>query len=298
MQIIDPRKQRVGMLGMAGIHHGPLASLQNSVVVKYIEADAARELFEFMDPASEVSQTYLASLGSIMQRGVRVICVGSWIDEVVPLYSAVFHGISHPNLYRAVYIDGPHYRDDFLTNLIIFALRLRNGGVDDKGLLVHLSNVIVGTLWGSTSGGHSTIYEEKAVYKLALRWLFYSTIVSKPIIISSSLNSPSVIAPIIKTAQSLLFRVSPDLSALRPCGEDGAAESLHIQYRPLNGSDKLNPFYLPWILHSLWCDSSIKGNPVWRRDIEKLIQLYDEWEPTTKAGKDLKYQLEAIRLCI
>ncbi|KAJ1913022.1 hypothetical protein H4219_005379 [Mycoemilia scoparia] len=317
LQILNPRKQRVCFLAMAGINHGPLPAFQNSVVLKYIEAQAAHELFEFMDPLSEVSVTYVASLGSIMQRGVRMICVGSWIDEVVPLHSAVFQSVTHHNLYRAVYIDGPHYKNDFLTRLINFCLKLRNAGIDDRGLLVHLSQVIVGALWGSTSGGHSTIYEETKVYKLAINWAFCSTLMSEPTVIRSSplrkmlVDNPNdigtnitgggsssgggskakeIIKSIISKARITLFRLPP-LSK-----DKNAITSLHIQYTPLKADEKLNPFYLPWIVRTLWDDPQLHENPKWKEDIEELVQLYDDWEPSTKAGKDLKYRLEPIRV--
>ncbi|KAJ2854766.1 hypothetical protein GGI22_004379, partial [Coemansia erecta] len=52
MEIIDTTRQRVAMLAMAGISHGPLPYLKDNVVIKYIESEAARELFELMDPSS------------------------------------------------------------------------------------------------------------------------------------------------------------------------------------------------------------------------------------------------------
>ncbi|KAJ2821454.1 hypothetical protein IWW50_004630 [Coemansia erecta] len=171
--ILDAGRQRVGLLAMAGIGHGPLAHLRDNVVIKYIESGAARELFELMDPSSFQSQRFVAALSTILHAGVRVVCVGSWVDEVVPLHSATVQGVSHPHVFRAVYVDAAHYADDFLTGLIVFALRLRNAGMYDHGLLVHLSGVVAGSLWGHW--GHSTIYAEPAVYKLAVKWLLLST---------------------------------------------------------------------------------------------------------------------------
>ncbi|KAJ2663202.1 hypothetical protein IW148_002535 [Coemansia sp. RSA 1199] len=171
--ILDATRQRVGLLAMAGIGHGPLAHLRDNVVIKYIESNTARELFELMDPSSFQSQRFVAALSTILHAGVRVVCVGSWVDEVVPLHSAIVQGVSHPHVFRAVYVDAAHYADDFLTGLIVFALRLRNAGMYDHGLLVHLSGVVAGSLWGHW--GHSTVYAEPAVYKLAVKWLLLST---------------------------------------------------------------------------------------------------------------------------
>ncbi|KAF9299233.1 hypothetical protein BGZ88_012200 [Linnemannia elongata] len=164
----DPKMQRVGILAMAGISHGPFPFLKGNLIVRWFEAEAAQELFEFMDSETEIAKKYREALGIVLTSGVRFTCVASLEDQVVPLYSAVMTSIHHPSIVRAVYIDGATYQDDFLTNLISFSLRLRNSGVDDHGVLVHLSEVVAGSIYGE---GHSTIYEEREVYLLAIRSL-------------------------------------------------------------------------------------------------------------------------------
>ncbi|KAJ1821239.1 hypothetical protein LPJ75_000759 [Coemansia sp. RSA 2598] len=137
--IIDTSRQRVAMLAMAGISHGPFPYLKDNLVICYIVSEAARQLFELMGPSSYQSQQYVAALSTILHKGVRPICVGSRVDEVMPLYSAILQGVSHPNVYRAVYIDVPHYTDDFLTNLIAFALRFCNMDIYDQHLPSNIS---------------------------------------------------------------------------------------------------------------------------------------------------------------
>ncbi|KAF9107587.1 hypothetical protein BGX27_008685 [Mortierella sp. AM989] len=165
----DPKSQRIGMLAMAGITHGPFPFLKGNLILRWFEADAAKELFEFMDSESYIAKKYREGLKTVLSSGVRLTCVASLEDQVVPLYSAVMTSIHHPSIVRAVYIDAASYQNDFLINLIAFSLRLRNAGVDDHGILVHLSEVIAGRIYGE---GHSTIYEERDVYLLSLRSLF------------------------------------------------------------------------------------------------------------------------------
>jgi hypothetical protein len=50
---------------------------------------------------------------------------------------------------------------DFLSNLLVLLLRIRNAGLSDGGLLAHLSESTAGSLNGV---GHSTAYEETATY--------------------------------------------------------------------------------------------------------------------------------------
>ena len=50
---------------------------------------------------------------------------------------------------------------DFLSNLLVLLLRIRNSGLSDSGLLAHLSEATAGSLNGV---GHSTAYEDVATY--------------------------------------------------------------------------------------------------------------------------------------
>jgi len=83
--------------------------------------------------------------------------------QVVPLYSALFSGVNHPGILRAVYIDSDAFRtSDFLANLVVFSARLRNAGLSDHDLVYHISEALAGALTGV---GHSKIYEEEEVFK-------------------------------------------------------------------------------------------------------------------------------------
>lgn len=103
------------------------------------------------------------SLRIILAAGVKLTAIGSINDQVVPLYSSLFSGISHPGILRAVYIDSQAFRtSDFLANLVVFAARLRNAGLQDHDLVYHVSEALAGALTGV---GHSKIYEEEEVFK-------------------------------------------------------------------------------------------------------------------------------------
>lgn len=58
-----------------------------------------------------------------------------------------------------------------LTLLVGFALKLRNLGVSDHGLIRELSSPLAGSLYGGE--GHSRIYEDPAVYRYrcVFRWM-------------------------------------------------------------------------------------------------------------------------------
>lgn len=72
-----------------------------------------------------------------------------------------------------LHIDGEAYSaSDFVTNLLVFCIQLRNAGLSDGGMVAHLSEVVAS---GLTGVGHSTAYKEDQSYTLAARVLFEST---------------------------------------------------------------------------------------------------------------------------
>ncbi|TEB27147.1 hypothetical protein FA13DRAFT_1634918 [Coprinellus micaceus] len=173
-RLSERKIQRVCCLALCGIHLGPLRYLRSSSVVapyiQYFENAAARELFEFQNTESAVSKAYVKALENVLCHGIKMVYVASLNDQVVPIYSGIFTAATHPLILRALYIDGDAYHSsDFLSNLLVLLLRLRNSGIPDGGLLAHLSEATAGSLSGV---GHSTAYEELATYSLAVRYLF------------------------------------------------------------------------------------------------------------------------------
>lgn len=152
---------RIGVCAMAGVNLGPFPSYQS----RFFGGSAA-ELFEFARPASTVSKAYLNALEVALRNHVRIIYVGSIDDQLVSLESSTFASITHPYVYRASFIDGRIHAPDFITHLVGFALKLRNVGVSDHGLIRELSTPLAGSLYGGE--GHSRIYEDQAVYMLAV----------------------------------------------------------------------------------------------------------------------------------
>ncbi|KAF8941224.1 hypothetical protein BGZ58_001028 [Dissophora ornata] len=247
----DPKMQRIGILAMAGISHGPFPSLKGNLIVRWFEAEAAQELFKFMDSETEIAQKYREALHTVLTSGVRFTVVASMEDQVVPLYSAIMTSTHHPSIVRAVYIDGTSYQDDFLTNLISFSLRLRNSGMDDHGVLVQLSEVLAGSIYGE---GHSTIYEEREVYMLAIRAL---------------LEPP-------ESLTSEMARSEPIM-------------------HPFHAKQNLNPFYLPWGMRGVVDEIKALGDEILNEEMERLKNLYDEWNPVSKGMKEIKFRLEPVR---
>ncbi|EXJ78869.1 hypothetical protein A1O1_09271 [Capronia coronata CBS 617.96] len=153
---------RVGICAMAGVNMGPFQEYKSRWI-----SGSAGELFEFSDPNSKVSKEYASALDVVLRSGlVKLTFVGSIDDQLVSMESSIYAPISHPHIYRAVFIDSRIHTPNFLAHLVGFSLKLRNVGVPDHGLIRELSSPLAGSLYGGE--GHSRIYEDDAVYDIAI----------------------------------------------------------------------------------------------------------------------------------
>ncbi|KAF3930479.1 hypothetical protein ABW19_dt0200133 [Dactylella cylindrospora] len=155
-------RAKIGIIGMAGINLGPFGELNSRILT-----GSARELFDFSSPTSLASQQYIESLTAVLAHGVKLVFVGSIDDQLVSLYSSTFSNISHPFIYRAVFVDGRVHAPDFISHVVGLALKLRNIGVRDHGIIRELSGPLAGSLYSGE--GHSRIYDDAAIYDLGVR---------------------------------------------------------------------------------------------------------------------------------
>ncbi|GAA5903119.1 hypothetical protein JCM5296_003347 [Sporobolomyces johnsonii] len=250
------------LLAMCGIAQGPFVYLYQSVALapyfNYLESAPARELFEFQNPESVVTIKFLESLRLILNAGIKMTVVGSINDQVVPLYSSLFSGVSHPSILRAVYIDSDAFRtSDFLANLVVFSARLRNAGLSDHDLVYHVSEALAGALTGV---GHSKIYEEEEVFNLAVRYHFETTSLTE--------------------APTHLDTKAP-------------APPLSMSFNP---RDRRNPYLLTWALRGIIEDPQVRE--LFANELKALGEAYETWRPQTKVLKDVKLKLEGIRMLV
>ncbi|KKY16079.1 hypothetical protein UCDDS831_g07310 [Diplodia seriata] len=159
---------RIGVCAMAGVNLGPFPEYRSRFF-----GGSAGELFEFSRPDSLVSQKYQGALRVVLNYGVRIMYVGSIDDQLVSLESSIFSNISHPYIYRAVFVDGRIHAPDFIVHLVGFALKLRNLGLPDHGLIRELSPALAGSLYGGE--GHSRLYNDVGVYSLAVQHALETT---------------------------------------------------------------------------------------------------------------------------
>ncbi|KAL4904862.1 hypothetical protein BDW74DRAFT_22815 [Aspergillus multicolor] len=251
---------RVGVCAMAGVNLGPFADYRSRWI-----SGSAGELFEFALPFSQVSKDYESALRTCLDFGVRISYIGSIDDQLVSLESSLFSPVSHPYIYRAAFVDGrvyapslyistrqnQHQHEILLTqfssvsHLVGFALKLRNLGISDHGLIRELSSPLAGSLY--TGEGHSRLYDDEAVYRLAIEFALETSPVS------------------------------------------GASLHIKREYPP----PVSNPYILPFAMRGLLEEEYVR-NELYNETME-LLKQFDDWKPTSKVLKDVKFRLEGIR---
>lgn len=147
-------------------------------------------------------------------------------------------------MYRAVFVDGKLHAPNFLSHLVGFALKLRNRGVTDHGLIRELSSPLAGSLYSGE--GHSRIYDDDEVYNLAVRFALETTTVSN---VSLQLSRVVTAAP--------------------------------------------NPYILPFSMRGMLEEDYVKREL--HEELQQLLRQFDDWKPSTKVLKDVKFRLEGVR---
>lgn len=255
--IIDLNKQNVTVLTVAGIFHGPFPPLRKNLVIQYVEADAARQLFDLNNPDSKVSNLLAESLNTVLQSGINMTCVASWLDQVVPFYSACLLGFEHPNIWRSVHINADHYRPDFLTKLVEIGLKIKNtlpglGEPETHMILSEVSEYISGSIYQHTT--HSSAYRKLDSYRTAIEWMKLGP---------RTRNVP-----------------------IKPVD--------HVRHRPLQST--VNPYYLPWLFRGWLKSPENLNNPLIGQEIAELQVMYENWKPESKVLKEFKFKLEPMSL--
>ncbi|KAI9045181.1 uncharacterized protein KD926_009595 [Aspergillus affinis] len=231
---------RVGICAMAGVNMGPFSEYRSRWI-----SGSAGELFDFALPHSEVSKQYEAALKASLDFGVRISYIGSIDDQLVSLESSLFSPVTHPYIYRAVFVDGRVHAPSFVSHLVGFALKLRNLGIADHGLIRELSSPLAGSLYSGE--GHSRLYDDEAVYRLAIEF------------------------------------------ALETSNVQGAT----IDIRRSPPSSQVNPYILPFAMRGLLEEEFVRRELY--DETMQLLRQFDEWKPTSKVLKDVKFRLEGIR---
>jgi len=211
----------------------------------------------------------------------------------------LFITLTHPYVQRAVFVDGRLHSPDFITSLIAFALKLRNLGISDHGLVRELSLPLAGSIYGGE--GHSRVYDDDAVYRLALEFVLETTNIDPNTVVQPSGSVESTnerkssgergrsqgAMPASTTVANSIRRGSFSAAA-----QTGVAPYIAPYEAPVSGVNA-NPFYLPWAMRGILEEEAVKRDM--QEEVTELVRLFEEWKPATKPLKDVKFRLEAVK---
>ncbi|KAF2225987.1 hypothetical protein BDZ85DRAFT_213644 [Elsinoe ampelina] len=285
---------KLGICAMAGVNLGPFADYKS----RFFGGSAA-ELFEFSRPDSRVSREYSSAIDVVLRHGVRITYVGSLDDQLVSLESSLFSNLTHPYVQRAVFVDGRVHAPDFITHLVAFALKLRNLGISDHSLIRELSLPLAGSIYGGE--GHSRVYDDEVVYALALQFALETTDVDP-----KTFPQPGSMRPDLKDRrrsseqrrsqggipQTTMLANSIRRGSMSATVQPGIAPVISHYEIPASGT-AANPYFLPWAMRGILEEGEVRSNM--QGEVKELIKLFDEWKPTSKALKDVRFRLEAVK---
>lgn len=293
---------RIGICAMAGINLGPFPEYN----LRFF-GGSALELFDFSNRKSKVSIAYSDALDTCLRHGVRITYVGGLDDQLVSLESSLHAPLSHPYVNRTIFVDGQLHTSNFLIHLVIFAAKLRNLGVSDHGLLREISAPLAGSI--VSGAGHSRVYDDPAVYRTAIEFALESSDVSpaafegdsrrantdtrKSMEGALSRRGSNVGYPTNLAAANHMRRGSLGSSSLAPPGIAPVMSA--FEPAPLASAADKNPFVLPWAVRGMLEEELVKRDSKLQLEVKELVKEFEEWRPSSKVLKDVRWRLEGVR---
>lgn len=172
----DLSNKKVGLLSIAGALSGPYIGLDTKVVIRAYtqsENEIINELFELQKPTSAIRSSLQEAFQCLCANNVKITLAGSISDQFVPLCSSLGQHVSHPNIYRCIYVNESSEVPTFITRLISIVLTMENVGHGDHSLLWFLLEIIqVAT---QVNGSHGSIHDDDSVYEAGIRFALETT---------------------------------------------------------------------------------------------------------------------------
>lgn len=260
----DLHRKKLGMLSMAGIHCGPYPGLNARVVIRAYypaENEIIKELFELQKPGSELALQLSADTQYLCEQNVKIAVVGALNDQFVPLFLAVDLAVSHPNIYKSIYIDEHSAVPPFMAKLFLVMLTMQNVGYLDQNMVTDLSERLQGPV-NVNYGSHGRIFDNDEVYDVGVRFTMETT----------------------SLVRSRLLKLErPHTSRVGPAHKPVAVAAPDSQVWQ---SDK-NLYHLPWNVRGVVNDLIAIKNIENLLLLTDLVEEYRRWEPT-KAWREMK----------
>lgn len=301
-------RKKIGMLSMAGIHCGPYPGLNARVVTRAYypaENEIIKELFELQKTSSQTSKQLSADTKYLCEHNVKMTLVGALDDQFVPLFSSVDSLVSHPNIFKCIYIDEQCCVPAFIVKLFLVILMMQNVGYSDQNMITDLSERLQGPV-NVNNGSHGRIYDNEDVYDMGVRFTMETT----SLVQSRTLRfeKPGAgVGPARKPHERSKSGVDGSVTPKSPSQKTGIPTSptnsatALVTPRGVPGessigevwqSDK-NLYHLPWnvrgVVNDLLTIKHIENVLL----LMELAEEYKKWEPT-KAWREMKFCFAAF----
>ena len=162
------KTEKLGFIGLSGICMGPIPEVESKISIRGNvgqDADIISEILDLEDPDSLQSKELSRNMKVLIRKNFKITFVGSLNDCFSPMYSSLGLHLLHPNIYRALYVDGSQHQPDFLTSLFNLILTVKNLNYSDHGLLIELSNFFTGQIG---DGQHSKVLTNKYAFRIGI----------------------------------------------------------------------------------------------------------------------------------
>lgn len=298
---ITSRNKFLGALCMNGGFLGPFKGLNSRLIIRAftsIENEIINEVFQYQNTKSKLSMQLNNAMDNLIENNVKIVFSGVINDPFIPLFSSLALQFSHPNITRNIYYNDNNNNNiynisncevvPFVSQLLKIICLMKNLGYDqDYDLVRDLSDkfdFLTSTDMGYSISGasanttapftgfenytgatnnsntkcNSTIFNDEKLYKEAIRFSLETT-------------------DLIGKQRDLVIT---DYNMIEGSSNEGNSNFYNM---------------LPWNMRSLLNDfiqvKHIKSYQL----IEQLIsQFNNEWDPTSKTWKDIKYCLGGL----
>ncbi|QPG74124.1 hypothetical protein FOA43_001446 [Brettanomyces nanus] len=260
---------KVGMINIGGSFLGPAIGLDSKLTVKphssqSLENDILLELFDFQDRETLQSRELIRHMKILISQNVKISFIGSMTHPIVPIYSSLCVHLAHPNIYRAIYVDGASNQPDFLVTLLNLALTVKNLNMEDHKLLLELSNFFLesGNRMKDSKVRANSMIENGNVYRIGIRNMLETS----------------------------------DLMFERPVKEEV------FDLKEFNMNEYHLPWCMRGFMEEMGKlkrkeekrrDQRITIDT--QQMIEQLLEEFRSWEPKEKEYRDLRYCIEALK---
>lgn len=156
-------------------------------------------------------------------------------------------------------------------------------------MIRELSAPLAGSLYGGN--GHSRVYDDPAVYRLALDFALETTDLS-PAAVAAAVEGEAEVAKG-STAGAVADGKKSGASGSGSVSVMQQGIGPVIERYEVPSAANANPYFLPWALRGILEEEKVKKDM--QDEVKELVREFEEWKPQSKVLQDVRWRLEGVR---